>query len=266
MPSIKAKVGPPNSFSISNIKSKKLEKKAEALDVSGKGYLTFDELVALYQAEKGGALPNLSQLAKFLGVPQHKLETEHLDGWEALSSQWFASNWKGDFHISGFSDDPGYAPAGNVRTGRQLGPQWSPDGTQNDVDQYVFLVDFNFMDIKDFDGQIKNAVIVVGPRDFPAEDGSKYGEMVEVPLTIATQESYQSQGRYGPGDWVPEKKLLAAQVDVGDLRKLAGDTAGLSFFARLELNDGRTVHVNKDGKAFANFAVDKEELNPPGDP
>ncbi|MBI2372455.1 MAG: hypothetical protein HYV07_00515 [Deltaproteobacteria bacterium] len=266
MTSIKSKVGPPNSFSISNIKSKKLEKKAEALDVSGKGYLTFDELVALYQAEKKGALPNIAQLAKFLGVPQHQLATEHLDGWEALSSQWFASNWKGDFNIAGFSSDPGYSPAGNVRTGRQVGPQWNPDGSQVDVDQYVFLIDFNFMDIKDFDGQIKSAVLVVGPAGFPAEEGAKYGEMVEVPLTIATQESYQSQGRYGPGGWVPEKKLLAAQVDVGDLRKLAGDGPGLSFFARLELNDGRTFHVNKDGKAFSNFTVAKDELAPPGEP
>ncbi len=266
MPAINTKVTPPNTLSISNIADKAVEKEAEKFDVQGKGYLTYDELVAFYQAKNSGQLPNIQQLAKFLGMPQHELAVEHLDGYEVLSSQWFAHEWKGDFNIPGLSSDPGYAPAGNVRTGRQIGPQYEPSTNEwKDVDQVVFLLDLNLTKLADFDQRIKGATLVVGPMGFPKEEGAKTAEKVEIPLTLTSQEAYQSHTRFGPGEWVPDKKLIAAQVDAVGLDKLAGGSGGLSFYVRLETIEGKTLYINRDGKPFSDFQISTDELAPAGE-
>ncbi len=256
---------PPNTFPIANLADRAKEQAAAKFDPEAKGYLTYDQLIAWYQSENQGSLPNLSDMARFLGRPQHELAVEHLNGWEVLQSQWLASSWKGDFRIPGFSNDANYAPAGNVRVGREIGPQWNENNEVRDVDQTVFLLDFNLIKLEDFDQRVKNAVLVVGPEGFPREHAqARYGEAVEIPLTLLSQEGYQSFSRFGPAGWVPDKKLLAAQVDTADLRKLMGAAPGLSFFVRLETNDGRTLFVNKDGKPFNDFSLSAAELQPPG--
>ncbi len=267
MPNVRA--FPPNSYPIANIKSRDKEKAAAAFDVEGKGYLTFDQLAAWYQAEHAGNLPSLQDLARFLGKPQHELKAEHLNGWEILQSNWMAGTFKGDFRIASFDLRQGYAPAGNVRVGREIGPQWDNQGQQHDVDQLVVLVDFNFIDKNDFDARIKNATLVVGPKGFAKEPGGMAGEAVEVQLTALSEPETWTVPvtRYGPAGAPirnPEKKLLAAQLDVADLRKLMGDAGGISFYARVETVDGKTHFINPEGHAYRNFEVTPEELAPQG--
>lgn len=258
---------PPNTFPIPNLESRKKEAAAAVYDQGNKGYLTYTELVAWYQAENGGQLPSLYDMAKFLGKPQHQLKAEFLDGWEAMQSQWLAGSWKGDFHVAELRDGD-YTPAGNVRIGREIGAQWNPAGGPGPVqDQTVFLVDFNLIRIADFDQRVKSATLVIGPKDFPKEHKkARYGEAVEVPMTLLSQPSEPIPGRYGPQGMSQERKLIAAQLDTADLRKLAADTGGLSFYIRLETKDGNTVAINKDGKAFRNFDIGVDELRPAGEP
>jgi hypothetical protein len=259
---------PPNTFPIANIADRAKEAAASQYDVEQKGYLTYDQLIAWFQAENGGRLPNLPDLAKFLGTPQHNLVAEHLNGWEVLQSQGLASSWKGDFHVDALAGANNYVPAGNVRVGREIGPQWDTTTNQpRDVDQLVFLVDFNLIALNDFDGRVKSATLVVGPTGFGKEhDAARTGEASEVPLTMLSETSSPIFGRFGPTGWSPEKKLLAAQVDTADLRELAGAAGGVSFYIRLETTDGQKVFINKDGKAFNNFDVSADDLRAPGTP
>ncbi|MBK6686067.1 MAG: hypothetical protein IPG45_16455 [Deltaproteobacteria bacterium] len=258
---------PPNTFPIANLATKKKEAAAANYDVEGKGYLTYDQLIAWFQTENEGRLPNLSDLAKFLGKPQHELAVDYLNGWEILQSQWLAGSWKGDFHVDALRDGD-YTPAGNVRIGREIGPQFDPvNNRQVEVDQLVFLVDFNLIKLADFDAKVKSATLVIGPAGFPKEHNkAKYGEAVEVPMTLLSESSSPIPGRYGPQGWSPEKKLAAAQIDTGDLAKLAGAAPGLSFYIRLETHDNRVAFVNKDGQPFQNFDVSADELRPAGQP
>lgn len=261
---------PPHTYPIANIEDRAKEVRASKFDIENKGYLTFEQLAAWYQSENEGRLPSIHDLSVFLGKPQHDLATEHLNGWEILQSRWLASTFKGDFRLQGFAQDPAYAPAGNVRIGREIGPQWDERG-QRDVDQVVFLVDFNLINRDDFDGRVTSATIVVGPRGFAPEEGARHGEAAEVQLTALSEDGYMTYpmsrfGPSGPPQWVPEKKLLAAQVDTGDLRKLMGDSGGLSFYVRLETNDNKTFYINPEGQAFRNFEISSDEVAPQGNP
>lgn len=256
---------PPNTFPIPDISDRAKEARAVVFDQGGKGYLTYDELIAWYQSENAGRLPTLRDMGDFLGVQEHVLRTEHLAGWEALQSQWLATDWKGDFHVVGFTPDPSYRPAGNVRTGRHIGTEWTPENVEREVDRIVFLVDFDLISKQDFDNRVRSAVLVIGPTEFPREyEGAPYGERVEVPLTLYSQDAYQTFNRFGPSGWVPEEKLMVAHVDTADLRKLAGESGGLSFYFRIETNDRRALYINKDGRIYSNFTLSPGELAPPG--
>jgi hypothetical protein len=259
----KLRVTAPNTYSITDIADHDKETRAAKYDIEGKGYLTFDQLVAWYQAENDGRFPNLNELSEFIGKPQHEVKEKYLFSWQMLSASGIAGRWKGDFHIDGFGDAQSYRPAGNVRTGRFIGPTWNAAGMQRDVDQMVFLVDFNLIKKGDVDNAIKGATLVVGPKGFPKEyEGAPDGEKVELPMELYTQDGYMSYNRFGPSGWVPEKKVIAAQVDTSDLRNLGPE--GVSFYIRLELDDGRKVFINKDGVARRDFDISKDELKPQG--
>lgn len=254
------KVLPPNTIAISNLANKQMEALASRYDSGKKGYLTYTEACQLYADKNGNALPpNLEAVISLLGGTQHPMTGRRLNGWEAMSAGWIASNWKGDFNIGGFG-------AGNVRTGRQTGQEFDAAGQARQVDKFIFLVDCNLVDRSKLEGNITSATLVVGPRGFGKEQGSQLGENVEVPLTVATQEGYMTYDRASGSHWVDEKKYLAAAVDTKDLRDLAGQSGGLSFYVRLETNDGRTLYVNKNGQAFNNFDVSSKETKPVGSP
>lgn len=252
------RIMPRNSIPISDLKNSAMEQLAKQYDAGNKGYLTTEEAFRLYAQKNSDAQPaNLQQVVDFLGGPQHKVTQRHLDGYELLMSPAFASNWKGDFNIPGLG-------AGNVRTGRDIRPDYSSGTPAPGQDQFMFLIDMNLVEQGRLERDLQGATLVVGPRGFKPEAGSNVPEFVEVPLALATQEGYKSYNRGGGASWVPERKYLAAAVDTNDLRALAGGPGSLEFYVRLNTNDGRTLYVNKDGKAFSNFEVTAEDLKQTG--
>jgi len=249
------KVGQRSSVSISDIKDKTKEAELKRFDSNNDGVLDAQEAARFYATKTLGDRPqNLDDALKLVGGRQHDVKTFHQEYWGTMISG--VPQWKGDFNIPGLG-------AGNIRTGRSSNQYWGEDygdpRNARQVDAYKFLVDCDLMDKGFVEKGINSATLVIGPRGFGKETGSELGEAVTVPLDITTQDGYMSYGRGGGGTFVPERKYLAAAVDVGDLKKLAGDSGGLSFFVRLETDDG-TKYVNKDGKPFNNFDVDAAEL------
>ena len=247
------KVGRPTNLSISDIKDSSPTKTAEAdvkkFDGNNDGVLDSAEAARYYADKSGGFAPRgIDDVFKLAGGKQHEVKVRHQEFWDVVNMG--AGTWRGDFHVPGVG-------AGNVRTDRQ---SW------NQTDRTNLLVDCDLMDAHFLEHDLGAATLVIGPRGFDPESGSSVGENVTVPLHIATQPGYQSYSRGGGSSWVPEKKYLAVSMDTGDLRNLAGQSGGLSFFIKLETNDGRNFWINKDGKAFNNFDIDGADVKARGNP
>ncbi|MFH1807698.1 MAG: hypothetical protein ABIJ09_03055 [Pseudomonadota bacterium] len=252
------KVGQRSGVQISNIGDVSKEKEAKRFDANNDGVLQAEEAARLYSEKTLGDRPaNLDDALKVVGGRQHEVKTFHQEYPFLMTVG--AYGWKGDFNVPGLG-------AGNVRTGRTKSTYSNYDSAsggsrQREVDSYKFLFDCDLMDKGFLEKNLQSATLVIGPKGFQPEAGSDLGEAVAIPLDVATQDGYQSYSRGGGSSHVPEKKYLAASVDTGDLRALAGDSGGLSFYLRLETDQG-TRYVNKDGKAFNNFEIDGSELRP----
>lgn len=241
------RISPQTTIRIADLKSRDMEEVARRYDTGDKGYLTLNEAYALFADHNDDVLPSsLKDVVEFLGGKQHNV-TVHHQGWgEVMALPWHAHDWKGDFSVPGFG-------AGNVRVGGLH--NWEREQGQKAA---VFLFDCNLVDLHKLDKELVSATLVVGPAGFSPEDGASLGEAVELPLTLATQEAHETWTRAG-NQWVPERKYLAAAVDVEDLKKLANEN-GLSFYARIETVHG-TQWINKDGVPGRNFDVSNDELN-----
>ena len=241
------KILPKTSIRIADLKDKTKEQVASQYDVGGKGFLTTTEAYRLYANNNNDTLPSsLDQVVNFLGGAQHPIKVHSLDSDEVAALPWSVGDWKGDFNIGGFG-------AGNVRTGGVYNWQ-TPDAPRS----AGFLIDLNLVDITKVEIDIISATLVVGPTGFVPEAGSAVPEeAVELPLTLMTQEAQTSWTRAGPQQ-VPERKYLAASVDLVDLQALAGG-AGISFYVRLETTSG-TKYINKDGQPGQNFDISPGEL------
>ncbi len=238
------KVGQEKFIPISNAKKIAKEAEMKKFDVNNDNLLDSAEAARYYADKTGGKAPTSTDAVyKLAGGRDHKINQFARDYYQTLYT--YAPDAKGNFNIPGFG-------AGNIRTGRQL--------AENNTEAYNFLIDCDLMDRNFLDNNLESATIVIGPKNFVKENGSQIDEMVTIPLNVATADGYQSFNRGGPGAWVPEKKFLAASVDVKSLRSLAGKSGGLSFYVRLQTNDGKTLWINKDGKAFNNFEIDAKEL------
>lgn len=242
------KVGRHDRVSISDIKDKSVnkakEEKLKAYDTNADGILDAQESARYYAAKKSGYEPSsIDQVLKVAGGKQHELKTMHQEEGNVIWGS--VANWKGNFNIP----DVG---AGNVRAERR---PWET------VDNTALLVDCNLIDLS-FVEKIESATLMIGPRGMPSESGSTLAEAVAVPLNIATSPGHQEWNRGGGNYWVPDRKYLAAALDTGDLRQLAGDSGGLSFYIVLRTDDGATHYVNKDGKPYNNFDIDAAELKP----
>src|SRR5262249_24398426 len=99
-------------------------------------------------------------------------------------------------------------------------------------------------------------------RGFPTDPSSNLPTEIELPLELATRDSYTSYDRGSGQHTVPDAKYLGVAADASDLAKLAGTSGGLGYYVRLTFDDGSTYFVNKDGKAGQNFDVDASELAP----
>jgi hypothetical protein len=253
------RIMPRNSIAIADLKNPSMEGVAKQYDAGNKGFLTTEEAFRLFADKNDKTEPkSIQDVIKFLGGAQHQMTVRHMEMYEVLGSPWFASNWKGDFNISGVG-------AGNVRTGREVTPNYA-NPAKPPVDAFVFLVDANLMDGKVLEKDVVSATVVVGPKGFKPDAGSTLGEGVEVPLSLATQDAYTSFNRGGGASQVPERKYLAAAVDTKDIKDLAGTSGGVSFYVRLQMDDGRTLYLNKDGVSGRNFEVDAKDLAPAGTP
>jgi hypothetical protein len=242
------KILPKTTIRIADLKDKTKEDLARRYDVGNKGYLTTTEAYALYADNNKDLQPsNLADVVTFLGGAQHTMAQHHLDGSEVLGLPWHLHDWKGDFNIPGFG-------AGNVRVGGYY--NWErPD----DPRAAGFLIDLNLVDKGKVENDILSATIVVGPTGFTPEANSRLPEeAVEIPLALATQDAHSSWTRTGTSH-VPERKFLAATVDLDDLRKLGNDKDGVSFYVRLETTSG-TKWINRDGVPGQNFDISDAEL------
>jgi len=242
------KVGRNDRISISDIKDtsvkKTKEEKLKKYDTNADGILDAQESARYYADKKSGYQPSsIDQVLKLAGGKQHELKTMHQEEGNVIWGS--VANWKGDFNIAGVG-------AGNVRAERR---PWET------VDNTALLVDCNLMEMS-FVEKIESATLMIGPRGMASEPGSTLPETVAVPLNIATLPGYETWNRGGGHYWVPERKYLAAGLDTADLRNLAGDSGGLSFYIVLRTNDGATHFVNKDGKPYNNFDFDAAELAP----
>lgn len=248
------KVGRPTGMMISNLGDVEKEKEAKRFDRNHDGVLNVEEATRYYADQTGGTRPrNFDEVFNVSGGRQHEVRSVHQ---EPYALGWSAHEWKGDFNVPGLG-------AGNIRTGRNKNmAHYSPTtGERSSVDAYSFLIDCNLMNMSTLENDLKSATLVIGPRGFDKEAGSDLGEAVAVPLDLATRDGYTSYNRGGGSSSVPEQKFLGASVSSKDLRKLAGDSGGLSFYIRLETENG-TRYVNKDGQAYKNFDVDSAELRP----
>jgi hypothetical protein len=243
------KVGQEKFVSISNLKKQSKEVELKKFDKNNDNLLDKAEQDAYYAANtKTGKAPSSpTQVYTKAGGREQKVTSFARDYYQTLYT--YAPDSKGNFNIPGFG-------AGNIRTGRQL--------AEKNTDAYNFLVDCDLMDKGFIEGGVESATIVIGPKGFKPDAGSNLDEMVTIPLNTATADGYQSYNRGGGSTWVPEKKFLAASVDVADLRKLAGTSGGLSFYVRVDTNDGKTLWMNRDGKAYQNFEIDAAELKARG--
>jgi hypothetical protein len=239
------KIGQPTHVSISNINDKSKETELQRYDINKDGMLDVQEASRYHASKTRGEAPRgMEEVFDLAGGRQHDIKTYHNEYYNVLST--YAPNWKGDFHI------PGYG-AGNVRIGPSYG------------DRMNVLVDCDLMNRDFLEKGITSASLVIGPKGFDKEQGSNVGEAVHVPLNIATRESYQSFSRGGGSHTVPEKKFLAATMDMQGMRDLANGK-DLNFYIRLETNDGKTLYVNKDGQAFKNFEIKNNEIKGQGNP
>jgi hypothetical protein len=242
------KVGQEVFIPISNSKKIGKEKELQKYDTNHDNMLDKAEAAKYYADKTGGKTPASSDdIYGLVGGRDHKITQFDRDYYSTLYT--YAPDFKGNFNIPGFG-------AGNVHTGRQLGP--------NNTEAFNFLVDCDLMDRNLVDNKLESATIVIGPKGFKPETGSKLDEMVTIPLSSASADGYSTFDRGGGSHWVPEKKYLAASVDVKSLKNLAGKSGGLSYYVRLQTTDGQTLWINRDGKAFNNFEIDASELKARG--
>jgi len=242
------KVGQEQFIPISNVKKHAKEAELKKYDVNNDNMLDSAEAAKYYADKTGGKVPATDDdVYNLAGGRQHKITQFSTDYYATLYT--YAPDFKANFSI------PGYG-AGNVHTGRQLGA--------NNTDAFNFLVDCDLMDRNLIDNGLASATIVIGPKGFSPEKGSKIDEMATIPLNVASADGYQTFDRGGGSHWVPEKKYLAASVDVNDLRSLAGKSGGLSYYVRLQTTDGKTLWINPNGKAYNNFEIDASELKARG--
>jgi len=252
------KILPRNSIAIADLQNKPMEDVAKKYDAGSKGYLTREEAYRLYADKHNDVTPGgMEDVLKFLGGAQHKVSIKHLEAYEVIGSPFFAHGWKGDFNAPGLG-------AGNIRTGREITPDYARQPGQASKDNFVFLIDCNLVDGNKLSKDIVSATLVVGPRGFKPEANSTVAEAVEIPLTLATQDGYKSYNRGGGASFVPEKKFLAAAVETSDLRDLTGGGKDLEFYVRLETTSGNNLYINKDGVAGQNFDVSEADLKPAG--
>lgn len=242
------KVGHNKSMAIANVADKSKEAELKRHDVNNDGILNMEEASRYYASKTGGQAPRtIDDVFKLAGGRQHDIDKFHQDHYSTLYTH--APNWKGDFNVPGMG-------AGNVRTGRT---SW---GNQ---DRLQVLVDCDLMNRDFLEKNLSSATLMIGPKGFKPEQGSDLGEAVAVPMDIATRKGYQSWNRGGGSTFVPEKKHLAVSLETADLRKLAGG-GELSFYVRLETNDGKTHFINKDGQAFNNFGISAGDIKDVGRP
>lgn len=241
------RISPATTLRIADLKDKAQEALAKKYDNGNKGYLTTTEAYQLYSDANNDVMPKgIGDVVAFLGGAQHPLTVHHLDHGEVLAMPFHAQDWRGDFHIAGFG-------AGNARVGGYY--NWE---RPQDPKAAVFLFDMNLVDMARLEKDLVSATLVVGPAGFTPEAGSALPEeAVEVPLALATLEGHQRWERSG-NSWQPEQKLLAAAVDIDDLRALAPNQ-GISFYVRLETTQG-TRYINRDGVPGRNFDVSDAEL------
>ena len=251
------KIMPTNTLRISDLKDPSAartvtggqtnEDLAKAYDVGNKGFLTLNEAYKLYADRNQGAMPsNMQEVSDFLGGVQHPVTMHLLDRQEVLSLPWVANDWKGDFNVPGLG-------AGNVRVGGYY--NWE---RPQDPKAAVVFIDCNLMGKDDLEKKILGASLVMGPAGFQPEAGSSLAEeAIELPLTLVTDDAHTTWTRGGSG-FVPERKYMAAAIDIDDLRDLGGGT-GVSFYIRLETTDGQRW-INRDGAPGANFDVSDADL------
>lgn len=243
------KVGTEKFVSISNVKNQAKEAELKKYDTNKDNLLDTAEQTRYY-ADKtvGGKTPSSpSQVYTKAGGREHKITQFARDYYQTLYT--YAPDAKGNFSVPGFG-------AGNVRTGRQL--------AEKKNEAFNFLIDCDLMDKGFVENGIESATIVIGPKGFKPDAGSSIDEMTTIPLNTATADGYSTTDRGGGTHFVPDKKFLAASVDVKSLRSLAGSSGGLSFYVRLQTNDGKTLWMNKDGKPYSNFEIDANELKARG--
>jgi hypothetical protein len=243
------RVGQRNQVMIADAGNVNKERDLKAFDDNRDGIIDATEGARLYNYSKPGERPeSMDDVFALVGGRQHNVKNYYQN-----SDNMWANGFKGNFEIPGLG-------AGNIQASRR-NEVFQYNGPDNvvEADAYSIVVDCDLIDKSFLENNLKNATLIIGPRGFTPDDGSEFGEAVAVPLDIATRDGYSVYNRGGGSNWVPDKKVLGAKIDVPGLRELMGDSGGLSFYIKLESDKG-THFINRDGKAFSNFDIDASEI------
>jgi hypothetical protein len=110
------------------------------------------------------------------------------------------------------------------------------------------------------ENDVASAAVYFGPRDFPLIPGEEIAAIACVPLDIMIEAERRYSHGTG-GGYEREVKALVCAVERTDLANIAGDTGGVSFYAEVTLNEGRSFYINHDTPTDRNFLfASKEEF------
>lgn len=249
----------PAEVVIANIENREVEKLSERKDVNHNDRLNLNEATEVFTQYTGHTPGSLQELYAIF-EPQHHITPDELNYFEANLVQRIAHEWKGDFHIKGYGDNPGYKPAGNFRFGKMdVHNRANPNAPQKTA---ILLADFNLMNLADFQNDVKGVTLVVSPTAFKAEEGANTPEQVDIGMALYDQEGYPLRNRFGQVyGHEPDKKLAVAQVPVEQLLDMIPPNGKeLHAYLRIDRKNGPPVFVNPDGAAGRNFVIHRNDL------
>jgi hypothetical protein len=103
-----------------------------------------------------------------------------------------------------------------------------------------------------------SAAVHFAPKDFPLIPGENLAGVACIPLDVLLEPERRYDHGTG-GGYEREVKALVCAVERTDLARVAGNTGGVSFYATLKLEDGRTFYINRDGIPGRNFLLPSDE-------
>lgn len=122
----------------------------------------------------------------------------------------------------------------------------------------IFAFQLDDLPASTLENGVVSAALYLAPKDFPLIPGEKVTGAACVPLDVFLEPERRYDHGTG-GGYEREVKALICVVERSDLVRVSGDTEGVSFYAILELEEGRKFYINRDGVPGKNFLLPNDE-------